>query len=209
MMAYDVAERQISGGPGWLDSEGFDISAKAERPVSRDQICLMLQTLLAHRFQLALRRETREEPVYALVVEKGAPKGMQENHEESVQPLIRGGGAGVILFQHIPLSRLAWFLSTQVGRTVLDKTDLKGSYDFKLEYTPDTSKGPNAPPEPPGPPNVTAPQAGPPSPPAFPELQTRPSIFTALRWQLGLKLVSQRGTSEYFTVQRAEKPSQN
>ena len=70
MLAYNLPDSQITGGPGWVDSDGFDIDAKAENPTSYEQINLMLQTLLADRFQLKIRRETREQPVYALILEK-------------------------------------------------------------------------------------------------------------------------------------------
>jgi uncharacterized protein (TIGR03435 family) len=69
MQAYDVADWQISGGPAWIWSDAFDIDAKPESPTSYDQIRLMLQILLRDRFHLEVRRESREQPVYALVLE--------------------------------------------------------------------------------------------------------------------------------------------
>jgi uncharacterized protein (TIGR03435 family) len=85
-----MADRQIAGGLGWISSEGYDIDAKAERPTTREQLYLMLQTLLADRFNLALRRETREMPVYALVVDKAGPKLRQ--HESQDGWCERSGG---------------------------------------------------------------------------------------------------------------------
>src|ERR1700677_4431603 len=139
MMAYDITDRQISGGPNWLDADTYDVYAKAERPSSREQIYLMLQTLLADRFKLSLHRETRELPVYALVVGRGGPKLQLHESADSVQPLIKAGAKGGLVFQNVPLSRLAWFLSTQLDRTVLDQTGIKGSYDFNLDWTPDAA----------------------------------------------------------------------
>jgi uncharacterized protein (TIGR03435 family) len=191
IMAYNITERQISGGPDWLESDTFDINAKASRPTTREQIYLMVQTLLADRFKLRLKREAREEPVYALLVDKGGPKLKLHESQDGTQPLIRAGGAfGQMLFQNVPVSRLAWFLSTQVGRSVLDKTDLNGSYDFTLNYTPEVSKGGYIP-------DTSAKD--------LPD----PSILAAVREQLGLKVQSQRGIVEFFTVAHVEKPSEN
>jgi bla regulator protein BlaR1 len=191
IMAYNITERQISGGPNWLESDTFDIDAKASRPTTREQIYLMVQTLLADRFKLRLTREAKEEPVYALLVDKGGPKLKLHEIQDGAQPLIRAGSAfGQMLFQNVPVSRLAWFLSTQVGRSVLDKTDLEGSYDFTLNYTPEVSKGGYIP-------DTSAKD--------LPD----PSILTAVREQLGLKVQSQRGMVEFFTVAHVEKPSEN
>ena len=191
MMAYDITDRQISGGPNWLDSDTYDIYAKAERPTSREQIYLMLQTLLADRFKLSLHRETRELPVYALVVEKGGPKLKLHENADSVQPSIKAGAKSGLVFQNVPLSRLAWFLSTQVDRTVLDQTGIKGSYDFDLEWTPDPSAK-----------DHTLDNSSGPEP-------FSTSIFSAVREQLGLKFESQRGPVLFLSVEHVEKPSGN
>jgi uncharacterized protein (TIGR03435 family) len=196
MMAYDITERQISGGPGWLESDGFDIEAKADAPATREQICLMVQTLLADRFKLRLDRVEREESVYALLADNRSPKLTLHKQQDGMQPLIRGGGSyGTILFQNVPMSRLAWFLSTQVGRSVVDKTGLEGSYDFTLDYMPEGSSKGGGSPEPP------ANDGAAPPPPS------RPGILAAVQEQLGLRLESQKGMVGYFRVERVEKPS--
>src|ERR1700679_3438070 len=69
MLAYDVSDRRVSGGPGWVNTDSYDIEAKAEHPASRQQIHLMLQSLLAERFNLRLHRETKELPMYVLTAE--------------------------------------------------------------------------------------------------------------------------------------------
>jgi bla regulator protein blaR1 len=190
IMAYNITERQLSGGPNWLESDTFDIDAKASRPTTRDQIYLMVQTLLTDRFKLKLNREEKEEPIYALLVDKGGPKLNRHEAQDGVQPLIRAGSAfGQMVFQNVPVSRLAWFLSAQVGRSVVDKTDLGGSYDFTLNYIPEVSKGGGAP-EPAN---------------ALPG----PDVLTAVREQLGLKVQSQRGMVDFFNVAHVEKPSEN
>ncbi len=186
MLAYGVSDRQVSGGPGWVDSDGFDIDARAEKPTSGEQARLMLQNLLADRFQLKVHRETREEPVYALFVDKDPPKLVPHDDDGSVPAIKMGGKPGERLFSNLPISRLVLLLEGETGRTVLDKTGLEGSYDFKLAYTSNLTKGSREDPEALG-----------------------PSIFKALREQLGLMLESQRGPSEYLTIEHVEKPSAN
>ncbi len=217
--AYEVKEFQISGGPSWISTAAFDINAKAENPeVNREQLKLMLQSLLAERFQLKFHRETRDLPIYALVVGKNGHK----LHFSDVQPdrdgappkapnagdggtHVTGGkpvgammsmGRGQLDAQMAPMSALVNMLAQQLGRPVIDKTDLKGSYDFKLEWTPDESAlrhiggggGADAPP---------------------PADSSGPSIFTAVQEQLGLRLESQRGPVEILVIDSVEKPSGN
>jgi uncharacterized protein (TIGR03435 family) len=186
MLAYGVADRRISGGPGWVESDGFDIDARAEKATSQEEIRLMLQTLLADRFQLKVRRETREEPVYALLVEKDPPNLVPHDDDGSLPMLKMGSKPGERVFSNLPISRLVLLLEGETGRTVLDKSSLEGSYDFKLEYTSNLTKGSREDPEVSG-----------------------PSIFKAVREKLGLKLEPQRGPSEYLTIERAKKPSAN
>jgi uncharacterized protein (TIGR03435 family) len=186
MQAYNVADWQISGGPEWIRSDAFDIDAKAENPTNYDQIRLMLQTLLADRFQLKVRRETRVEPVYGLVMEKDSPNLVAHADDGSVPVIRNGSKPGEKIFENMPIARLAMLLRGETHRTVLDKTGLDGSYDFKLEYASSLRKGPSS--------------------DAADELGE--SVFAAVR-KLGLKLVSQEGPSEYLVVERVEKPSAN
>jgi len=212
-LAYDVRDFQISGGPGWVGSERYDINAKAERsataePVQEDprnmtdaqrktnqeQMRQRLQALLAERFQLAIHRETKEAPVYALVVGKNGPK-IQESKEGGPRLMM---GRGQLNGQGALMEMLANILSNQLGRPVLDKTGLQGKYDFKLEFTPDPGQaagpfgglgpGPDAPP--------------PPDP-------NGPSIFAAIQEQLGLRLESTKGAVEMIVIDRVEKSSEN
>jgi uncharacterized protein (TIGR03435 family) len=193
IMAYNITDRQVSGGPGWIASEGYDIDAKAERPTTREQLYLMLQTLLADRFQLTLRRETREMPVYALVVDKAGSKLKRHESQDGVPPVIKGGGRGQVVFQNVPVSRLSWFLSTQVGRSVIDKTGLTGNYDFTLEWTRDSPSK----------------DQGSDASPAVATDLGGPGIMTAVREQLGLRLESEKGPTEFLTIEHAKKPAEN
>lgn len=219
-MAYRIQPFQISGGPAWFDSARFDISAKAETTPKEGEIPLMLQALLADRFQLTIQKETREMPVYALVLAKKDGKlgpGLAESKEGSTclafDPLkpppppalgqARPNYCGAMMMQPrmvsaygVPVSQLAPTLSRLLGRTVIDKTGLTAKYDIKLEWTPDESQIAN----------MQLPPGMPAPPPADP---AGPSIFTAVQEQLGLKLESQKGPVEIFVITRAEKPSEN
>jgi uncharacterized protein (TIGR03435 family) len=228
--AYDVRDFQISGGPGWMGSDRYDIIAKPENSstgdllpdpskVTGDQMKtfqelqrLRLQALLADRFQLKIHRETKELPVYALVVGKGGPK-LQESKADAPSSddfkdfkgpdRSRGRGMrmgpGQLSGQMVQLPFLTQVLSQQLGRPVIDKTGLKGTYDFTLKFTPDQSQGGGGPfgDLPPG---VKAP------PPPDPN---GPSIFTAVQEQLGLRLESQKGPVEILVIDHVEKPSEN
>ena len=133
--AYGVKYYQVSG-PEWLEADSFDISARAEGSHSREELMLMLQTLLADRFKLALHREQKELPVYALLVGKNGSKlrPAEDGGDVSMGPAARGIG-----FQKISMTDFASrFLSRlpPIGRPVIDRTGLPGRYDFTLSLAP-------------------------------------------------------------------------
>jgi uncharacterized protein (TIGR03435 family) len=136
MMAYGVADWQLSGGPGWMSSEYFDIEAKPESPASREQIFQMLQSLLSDRFQLKVHKETREVPVYILAA-PGKAYGLRENRSGD-SPRLEKGEKGQAVFHSFTMTQLARYLSLRLSRDVSDKTMLAGSYDFELSFTSDT-----------------------------------------------------------------------
>ena len=107
-------------------SQGYDIAAKADHPVSRNQIRLMLQSLLNERFQLAMRRESKSGPVYKLVVAKGRPKLQPSDGGD----LVMARGSDGFEFRNAELLRLASYLSNYVNREVIDDTGIEGSYNF-------------------------------------------------------------------------------
>ena len=90
--AYDVREFQISGGPGWIGSDEYDIVAKPDGDVRGDRVLAMARALLAERFHLSLHRESKEMPVVALVVAKGGPKLLPSTG--SGYPEVEGGAGG-------------------------------------------------------------------------------------------------------------------
>jgi uncharacterized protein (TIGR03435 family) len=196
MESYDVKAFQVSGGPGWIATERWDILAKSdgvEGQIPLAQMRPALQAMLADRFQLKSHKETKEMPVYALVVEKnGLKMATHTGTERRFRP-----GDGSLIVKMGGTGALAAWLSRQLGRVVIDKTDLKGEYDYKLEWTPDPREG--------GPESIGLP----PEPPR-PSAQTNgPSIFTAIQEQLGLRLVSQKGPVEIVVIDSVERPSAN
>jgi uncharacterized protein (TIGR03435 family) len=180
-VAYTVTPRQISGGPEWMDAELWDVNAKADRPYPVEQLRVMLQKLLEERFRLKLRREPREMPVYELTVEKGGPKMPKHDPADIDHPPMGPGPKGRGMSgRNLPMSYLAFSLSRVLDRNVVDRTGLEGYWDISLDFV--REQDPN---------------------------QDGPSIFTAVREQLGLRLTAGRGAVEHLVVEHAERPSAN
>ncbi len=192
----------ISGGPAWIGSQRFDILAKAPQgaeaggaltSAQRDRVRQRLQALLAERFQLVIRRETKEMPAYALVVARNGHK-LKERTDSGERGGLRGE-RGQMIAENVPIEHLVVNLAGMSGRPVVDRTGLRGRYDFTLEFAPETRvalKGPGGAVEP----------AGAADPPG-------PSIFTALQEQLGLKLEATKAPVETIVIERVEKPTAN
>ena len=200
--AYDIPEDRVHGGPAWLDSERYDIIAKPDRSPeggngkavdrSVSMIRRRTQGLLADRFQLAIRTETRQLPIFNLVVANGGPKNLQPP-KGTIPDLINNGHK--VTCQKASMEFFAKvFLTDQVGRPVVDKTGIQGDFDFTLEWTPDAA--------PPRTPAETVAERGAPDP-------LGPGLFTALPLQLGLKLETSKGPVEILLVDRAEKAKEN
>ncbi len=186
-----VPARQITGGPEWLDSETWDIQAKADRPgYSREQINEMLGNLLEDEFKLKLRKDVKEGPVYALTVDKSGLKMKVNESPEDFEIPIQGGPGGVTVGKRVAMERLCFQLGSFLQnneRPVIDKTGLTGYYNFTLSFLPEL---------PPGFDKANLPA----------EMLNRPSIFEAVKSQLGLKLEATKGPVDYYVVERAEKP---
>jgi uncharacterized protein (TIGR03435 family) len=216
--AYNVHDFQISEGPSWVNSEQYDIEAKVPDSVveelrnipldqRREKIRLMVQSLLADRFKLKVRYTTKELPVYVLDVDKNGPKLQESKPGDGLKGPDSRLGPGTISFgrgrisgQVIDMKSFVLILSRQLGRTILDQTGLKGTYNFALQWTPDES-----PPAMPTVPEGGGPGTANPPPPE----SSGPSIFTAVQEQLGLKLVSTKGPVEIIVIDHIEKPSEN
>lgn len=134
-VAYQVRDSQISG-PEWLNTDHFDLEAKADRPASVDELHTMLQHLLEERFHMKVRREMRDQSGYALVVEKGGPKMATHPIEDKETQPIRSG-SGPHTGTNVTMTYLAFFLSNELDKTVVDKTGLDGHYDFEVTWAGD------------------------------------------------------------------------
>lgn len=210
VLSYRIQPFQISGGPPWLDTVHYNISAKPEGKPKAGEVPLMLQALLKDRFQLTLQRETKELPVYVLVLARKDGKlgpNLVESKEGSCTPPNpsappvpgqRNCGQQMMSPRSLravsaPIANIVPMLARMLGRTVVDRTGLTGKYDVDVQWTPDETQLAMLPPE----------------ARASASDSSGPSIFTALQEQLGLKLESQKGPVEVFVVERAEKPSEN
>ena len=240
-----------------MDSDRYDIDAKADcsgGTLTREQLQLMIQSMLQDRFQLKSHMETRELPIYNLVVAKDGPK-MKKSEDQTAPPFLAGGpplpcgpapavpppalppppppgqpgaafnlsavprGAMLMMMNPTsgmtvaasgaPITNLLGMLQQQAGRPIIDKTDLKGLFDFKLNFLPENLPGgfgPGGPLQPPG-------GAGPIGPGGAPTPSTSadpvPSLFTAIQEQLGLRFESAKGPVDVLVVDSVQKPTEN
>ena len=192
-LMFHLNDRQISGGPGWLETDLYDVEAKADGPHTIDELHVMFQNLLVDRFKLQFHKEMRTLPAYELVVDKSGAK-LPENHSpEHFDIPVRPTGFGKLEATHCSMSYFSWILSQRLDRPVIDQTGLAQFYDFKLEWTPEPPPG----------------LAGRPDVAANLPPTNGPDIFTALREQLGLKLDSRKGPVEVMVIDNVERPSEN
>ena len=194
--AYDIHLRQVMGGPSWLESDRFDITAKPEQQGIPNiaQLRTMVQKLLAERFGLAFHREKREMPAYVLTVGKGTPK-LTKNENGGLLPGFGGRGPGSIGVQNSTMAEFAGFLQARVlDRPVVDQTGITGKFDFTLAWRPDVAQL--------GPPGAAPTQLP-------PDVEARPDLFTAIQEQIGLKLESSRAPVEAYVIDKVQKPSEN
>ncbi len=196
LFAWQLAPFQVTGGPAWMSSDGYDIIAKLEgnpQPVEPgtgrvDPRQMAVRNLLAERFKLKTHRETREMDIYALVMAKpgGAPG-------PTLKPTVKdcGGGAdcgisggnGRLRFAGLNSTMIAQSFTQLAGRMVVDRTGLSGQWDFELTFTS----------------QVRADAANP----------DVPDFFTAIQEQLGLKLESTKGPVEMFVIDSVERPTED
>lgn len=134
--AYELPDYRVSGGPTWGKSESFYVDARTAAPTTRDHMVVMLQTLLAERFNLQVHRETKELPVYALTSAKKGSK-LREVADKA-KPGGMSAGKGMLRGQ-MTLTDLARYLSAAAGRPVIDRTGLSGTFEIDLRWSPDDS----------------------------------------------------------------------
>jgi uncharacterized protein (TIGR03435 family) len=212
--AYQVQGFQLVGGPDWIRDDRFDITAKAGRDLPPTGFggtapeMLMLRALLEERFRLAVHRETREMPIYALVLARpdGQPGPQLRRSQTDCAALMKAasapgaapppqrddgrplcgltGRSGLIMGGGYPISELPRFFSAQVQRVVVDKTGLTGAWDFDLKFTPQqVAAGVDA------------------------QVDGAASLFTALQEQLGLKLEPAEGPVDVLVIDRVQPPT--
>ena len=203
--AYGVMPFQCLGGPAWLESDRYDMEAKPDGTTTEQLLKLswkqrgpvqerMMQALLADRLKLKVHFETREMPIFALVVAKGGLKMHEAKPGDTYPNGLKGSngkafgggsfsvGNGKMTAQGISVDGLAAQMAVTVSHIVENKTGLTGVYDFTLEYS----------------------DSDPPPPDS-----TEPSIYTALEEQLGLKLESTKGPVKVLVIDHVERPSEN
>ena len=145
--AYDLPTRRIMGKPGWMDTDKWDIEAKADTPgeLNTSQTKLMMQKLFAERFGLQVHEEKRKMAAYVLSVSKDGPK-MTKVTDASLSPGQTLYTRGVIIGKGLAIADLAETLKNYVfSQPVVDKTGLEGRWDFTLRWTPDETQFPDAP----------------------------------------------------------------
>jgi uncharacterized protein (TIGR03435 family) len=218
-VAYGLSDFQVLGGPDWIEEDRYDVQAspgsaleeQLQKMKSEESTLVkrqMLQALLADRFKLTFHHDTKELPIYALVVAKGGFKLHESKPDdanpdpanESLHPTKKGmvrmsfqSTAFEMTATGMSMDGLARQLASQLGSTVQNQTGLKGIYDFTLHFTPDDARmdasgsGANA---------ALADNGG-------------TSIFAAVQDQLGLKLESKKGPVDVVVVDHVDKPSDN
>lgn len=200
--AYNLPEYQIVGGPDWVRTDRFDIEARAGRDVSPEELRRMVQALLEDRFQLVLRREQREMPLYALVRARD-DKQLGPNLRASAAGCAEPGGRGETMEERrtpnggvatqrtcASLAALVSSLSSALQSPVDDRTALTGLWDYELSFTGERRRG-------------TSPSA------AAQDPNDAPALLTAVQEQLGLRLDARRGPVDVLVIESAAQPTEN
>jgi uncharacterized protein (TIGR03435 family) len=195
--AYGLNPRTISGGPGWVESDHYDIVAVTPGDVrpSYDEQMTMLRSLLTERFKLTFHREKKDFSIYQLEVAKSGPK-LKASTAAPDDPATVGPGVVypnriVLPARNAAISNFTTLMQRAIlDRPVVDKTGLTGRYDFDLEWAPDETQFGG---------DVPSASAAAPSVP----------LFIAVEQQLGLKLVATRGPVDALVVDSVEKPTAN
>lgn len=201
--AYNAQDYQVLGAAGWVKDDGWDINAKNEvaevdkvplqdrksQEARTERMRSRVRHMLEERFQLKVRQEEKQLPIYSLTVDKAGLKATAVKEPKGNMSNNRSNSSGSIKAEGITMDRLCQTLGNILERPVVDETGLEGFYDVELKYSLDTSA------------------AGKDSAPA--EDVAGPSIFTALREQAGLRLTGKKGPVATWVVEKVEKPGEN
>jgi uncharacterized protein (TIGR03435 family) len=194
--AYELNPAEVTGGPAWLDSDHFDIAAVTPGEVrpTHDEQMGMLRSLLADRFKLTFHREAKEFSIYELTVAKNGPKLKPSASAPDDPPQVISTvypHRMLMPARNVAMSDFVSVLQRAIlDRPVVDKTGLKGRFDFDLEWAPDETQFGGA-------------------IPAAPDDAPSAPLFTAIQQQLGLKLTATRGPLQVLVVDNANHPSAN
>ena len=190
-LMYKVPMRQITGGPDWLATDRYNVEAKTDGSYNIDDLHTMYQNLLADRFNLKFHIETKEGPVYALMVDTPGSKMKVNDSPQDYKIPMNFSPEGVV-GARVPMSYLAWFLGQQLQNTQPARNRPHRShqnYDFTLSscqsFHPMFRRT------------------------IYLRSPRSPSIFDAVKQQLGLKLVAQKGPSDYYVIDHIDRPSDN
>jgi len=189
---YRIPARQVIGGPRWLEDDRYDVEAKADKKYPVDDLNTMYQNLLVERFHLKFHIETKEANAYVLTIDKNGSKMKVSDQPQSYNLPINFSGIGVMNGTRVPMPYFCWMLGQILQgdeRPVVDMTGLKGFYDFKLSFLPSLPQEEHE--------KLSA------------EALDRPSLFDALKEQLGLKLTAQKGPVQYFVIDHVDRPTEN
>ena len=198
-LMYRLADSQLVGGPEWLNTELYDIEGKTEmKGATSDQLHEMFQALLADRFKLKFHQETKEIVRFVLTVDKSGSRMKISEAPNNFDIPIQGAGRGKIVGQRVPIPHFCWFLSQGLNVPVVDKTGLDKNYDFTLEWSPELQDAAKA--------GLAVPGN---APNELPAVSYGPTLFTALREQLGLKLEPQKAPVQVLVIDHAQKPTEN
>ncbi len=194
--AYSVHSAQIAGGPGWIQSDRYDIVMQPDLPgrASTAQMRVILQQLLAERFQLRLHHANKELDVYAIVVGKHGPRLTPTTAEAAAANTAAGGSApGMMTAKNATVAEFANLMNRymQLQWPVVDNTHIAGKFDFELTWTPDASQSGGGP----------APEATKRAP--------APDLFAAMDQQLGLELKPTKESTDVLVIDGVERPSEN
>ena len=188
--AYGVMDWNVTGGPGWIRTDRWDVVAKSsfEGNLTEHQLQPMLQRLLADRFKLRVHESSRQMPGWALVVDRGGPRVKTSAEAEESRDAFRMTGTEITA-QGITMATFARFVTGKLGLVGVDETGLPGLYDFKIQWA--VQKDPTA------------------AVPDDPVEALRFAVNTALQDQLGLKLMPKRINVRTIVIDSVEKASEN
>ncbi len=196
--AYGAQDYQVTGGPAWIDSERYEVSATFAGETTKDERARMMQAALASRFALVVHRESKDVAGYALVVAKSGSKLHPVTPAQSSMMMGRSATPGqrTLTATSAGMDSLATLLATLLGRPVEDKTGLTGVFDFALEWSPDDTQ-------------VSLNNPAKEAPELSPDTPVGLSLFSALQKSLGLMLKTQKAPVEVVQIDRAGKPTEN